>query len=260
MLSLLACGLSTNIYTLIAFRTVGGLSWAGCGPAGFAIMAEGVAASKRGIVGTWQMMTGTFGGSIGTVAGGLVITLMGWRYCFLLVSAPVAIVWLLSFCVLPKDKDMSREELLIKLWKFDKLGTLTFIVCSGAALLVINRGNDLGWDSPVVLGSGAVALITLPIVIMVERRAEQPILPFSLLWADPIAMKCCVLTAGTWCSFNGTYLVLPIFLQMGQGWTPGEAGAVLFCRPLGGFVVSNLIRCYMCVITAWPCSDTAGKI
>ena len=26
------------------------MSWAGCGPAGFAIMAEGLTASKRGIV------------------------------------------------------------------------------------------------------------------------------------------------------------------------------------------------------------------
>jgi hypothetical protein len=32
---------------------------------------------------------------------------------------------------------------------------------------------------------------------------------------------------------------------MAQGWTPGEAGAVLFCRPLGGFFVSTLISRYM---------------
>ena len=270
MLSLPACGLAPNIGILIAARTIGGMSWAGCGPAGFAIMAEGLTASKRGIVSTYQMMTGTLGGSIGSVTGGMVITFFGWRYCFLLAMAPVTLVWLLSFCVLPADKSMTSSELKAKLRRFDVAGTILFVVCSGAALMVINRGNDLGWTSTVVVGFGITALVTLPFLIFVERRAQQPILPFKLLWADSIAIRCIVLQSGTWTSFNGkrpwhcwrlgcilprvpaisllragTYLILPIFLQMARGWTPSQAGAVLFCRPLGGFFVSVAISRYM---------------
>ena len=82
VLSLPASGFAPDLYLLIASRTVGGLSWAGCGPAGFAIMAQGLSASNRGIVSTWQMMTGTLGGSIGQVTcprGGLRAIKKPWR-------------------------------------------------------------------------------------------------------------------------------------------------------------------------------------
>ena len=66
MLSLPACGFAPDIYTLLVARTVGGMSWAGCGPAGFAIMVEGIEASRRGIISAWQQTCGMTGGSVGS--------------------------------------------------------------------------------------------------------------------------------------------------------------------------------------------------
>ena len=40
MLMMPFCGFATSVYGLIIARTIGGTSWAGCGPAGFAIMAQ----------------------------------------------------------------------------------------------------------------------------------------------------------------------------------------------------------------------------
>ena len=39
----------------------------------------------------------------------------------------------------------------------------------------------------------------------------------------------------------GSYNILPIFMQMARGWSPFDAGLVLFCRPLGGFLISMII-------------------
>jgi hypothetical protein len=36
--------------------------------------------------------------------------------------------------------------------------------------------------------------------------------------------------------------VLPIFLQMARGFSTMEAGLILFCRPLGGFLASVRAR------------------
>jgi hypothetical protein len=41
------------------------------------------------------------------------------------------------------------------------------------------------------------------------------------------------------------FLVLPIFLQMARGLTPAEAGLILFCRPVGGALVSAGVSRYM---------------
>ena len=180
------CGFAPNVGVLIAARAFGGMTWAGCGPAGFAIMAEGLEPAKRGIVAAWQTMSGTFGGSMGTVAGGFVIAFMGWRYVFLFAMFPMAVVWLLSFCMLPEDHQVkTRGDLVAKLKSFDKLGTLLFINFSGCFLMGLNRGNDLGWQSATVLGFFAAALVTLPLLVFVERRALEPILPFSLILFGP---------------------------------------------------------------------------
>ena len=167
-------------------------------------MVDGIEASRRGIIAAWQQTCGMTGGSVGTASGGLLITFMGWRSVFYLAMGPVTLLWLLSFCVLPEDKAMSRAELSNKLQSFDKMGTLLFVVFSGAALLVLNRGNDLGWDSDFVLTCAAIAAVSLPLLVLVERAAEHPILPFSLILADPIATKCLILGAGTWTSYQGS--------------------------------------------------------
>ena len=241
------CGFAPNIWVLIAARAFGGMTWAGGGPAGFAIMAEGLEPAKRGIVSAWQTMSGTFGGSMGTVAGGFVIAVMGWRWVFLFAMGPMAAMWLLSLCVLPEDHQVkTRGDLKAKVKAFDKAGTLLFIAFSGCFLMGLNRGNDLGWDSNVVVGFFIAALALLPVLIAVERRAPEPILPFSLIFADSTAMKCLLLGAGSQTTHTGSYNILPIFMQLAQGWSPYEAGLVLFCRPLGGFlcslVISRLMR------------------
>ena len=88
-LSLPACAFAPSIGLLLAARTFGGMSWAGCGPAGFAIMAQGLPAAKRGIVSAWQQSLGMFGGSIGTATGGVLIAVMGWRFVFLIATGPL---------------------------------------------------------------------------------------------------------------------------------------------------------------------------
>ena len=119
MAALPVCALAPSIYVLILARTIGGLSWAGCGPAGFAIMAQGLMASRRGIISAWQQTTGMFGGSIGTALGGIMISVMGWRAVFFATMIPITTIWLLNFLILPQDPPMSKEELNNKISSFD---------------------------------------------------------------------------------------------------------------------------------------------
>ena len=113
--------------------------------------------------------------------GGLLITFMGWRSVFYLAMGPVTLIWLLSFCILPPDGEMSRAELRRRLRTFDTMGTILFVIFSGSALLVLNRGNDMGWDSTLVLASGAIAVVTLPLLIITERRATGALYRHTLL-------------------------------------------------------------------------------
>jgi len=55
--------------------------------------------------------------------------------------------------------------------------------------MAVNRGNDLGWSSPLVLGFGAATLVCLPILLLVERRAVAPVLPIKYIH-DGIIVRC----------------------------------------------------------------------
>ena len=46
-------------------------------------------------------------------------------------------------------------------------------LATGALLLLLNRGNTLGWASPLVLGLAAAAALLVPALAVVERRAPR---------------------------------------------------------------------------------------
>ena len=99
------CWLAPSFEVLVVGRVVGGLSWAATSPAGFGIMSRGLPPKQRGRIVAYQSATGSLGGSIGYVLGGLVVSNFGWRYLF---SAPLpvlAAVWCASLFVLPADED-----------------------------------------------------------------------------------------------------------------------------------------------------------
>jgi MFS family permease len=77
VLSFLLCANATSIGMLVAARTLGGLSWAGTGPSGFAIMADKMPADKRGLVSAWQSSSSALGGSV------------SWHFTFRVDAVPV---------------------------------------------------------------------------------------------------------------------------------------------------------------------------
>lgn len=111
---------------------------------------------------------------IGSVAGlilGGVLTELSWRLVFL-INVPIGLVvgvgalWALA--------ESQGERLSLDV-PGAVLGTL------GCTLLVlaVNEGPQ-GWVRPIVVGSFIVGTLALIAFVVVERRARNPILPFTL--------------------------------------------------------------------------------
>jgi hypothetical protein len=86
-----------------------------------------------------------------------------------------------------------------------------------------NAGNDLGWLSTTVLALIGFSLLLLPLLICVERRAANPILPISLL-LDKVKFSALGAMTFTGMAYQGNFMVLPIFLQEARHLSPGEVG------------------------------------
>ncbi len=93
------------------------------------------------------------GGGICSFAGGLIATTLGWRYIFVF-----SIVFTLLSMLLIKDVPESKAK-QSNSSKFDFSGFVIFILVMVALNVVITRGADFGWTSPISLTLMAVTVI-----------------------------------------------------------------------------------------------------
>jgi MFS transporter, DHA2 family, multidrug resistance protein len=93
------------------------------------------------------------GGGICSFAGGLIATYLGWRWIFIF-----SIIFTLISMFLIKEIPESKAE-QSKSSKFDFLGLVIFILVMVALNVVITRGGDFGWTSPISLTLIAVTVI-----------------------------------------------------------------------------------------------------
>ena len=167
-------------------------------------------------VGLWTAFT-----SVATIAGppvgGALVEWVSWRWIFL-INLPLA-----GLAVIAAQLGRGEEERAqLRTGRLDLpgavlaalgLGTLTYGLVEGA-----DRGFGEVWWAFVV---GAVALLAF---VVVERRTEQPMLPFELFRRRNFAAAN-LETFLVYGSLYGVFVYLTIYIQS-LGFTPFEAGLI----------------------------------
>jgi EmrB/QacA subfamily drug resistance transporter len=174
-LASLACALATNDSALIAARAVQGLGAATMLPAALSIVmnmfAEGAERNKA--LGIWGGL-GAGGATVGLIAGGFLTRYAGWQYIFYL-NVPIGAAALaLAPRIVPDSRLVTTHR------RFDALGAIAGT--AGLVLLVdgISQAPQYGWGASrtvAVLGAAAALLAAF---LVIESRAESPLLPLSI--------------------------------------------------------------------------------
>jgi predicted MFS family arabinose efflux permease len=112
----------------------------------------------------------------------------------------------------------------------------------GIVLGLVEAGGD-GWASPITLGAFAVGFALLTAFVVIETRAEEPILPLRLL-ANRTRMTANVARGLVYAGMYGTFFFLGLFLQDVEGYSPLRAGVSFLPIPLSVFVSSQLVSKY----------------
>jgi EmrB/QacA subfamily drug resistance transporter len=172
----LASGLAQNAATMIAARAAEGLGAAFVVPMTLAMLASifppGPARNRAFAV--WGGVSAV-AGTLGLVAGGLLVSGVGWRWIFF-VNIPVgAFVIAAALRYLPEDRATHRRR------RFDAVGAVT--VTGGASLLayaVVQTGSH-AWGAGRTIGLLAGAAALLGYFLLHERfLAGEPLMPLSL--------------------------------------------------------------------------------
>ncbi|APA99326.1 putative MFS-type transporter EfpA [Nocardia seriolae] len=199
-LTSLLCGLAWGPVSLVAGRALQGMAAAVAAPTSMALVATtytpGRARSHAFAI--YAALSG-IGSVAGLIAGG-VLTQMSWRLVFL-INVPIGLLVTLGALVCLRESGGERGRL-------DIAGAV--LATTGVTLLVlaVNEGPG-GWVRPVVIVPGAVAVLLLSGFVMVERRAENPLVPFAL-FGNPsrVAALLAIVLAG------GVIMCLAVFISL----------------------------------------------
>ena len=107
----------------------------------------------------------------GPTLGGLILETSGWRTLMWFSSIICIIFLLLCFFTLPKQNFVRKP-----LKNFDLVGAFFVIIFFSLLLCVPSFGQNFGWVSTPFLLVLTLALITLVVLVVAEKRAENPIL------------------------------------------------------------------------------------
>lgn len=226
VLGSLLCGLSWDIWSLVAFRVVQGLGASMMFAIGPAIVSDAFKPAERGKALGLMGTVVAAGSSTGPVAGGLLLQHFGWESIFY-VNVPIGLIaiWR-ALAVLPSSPRTGPQT-------FDIPGAALFFTGVTSLLIGVDLGTDehYGWSSGTVIGLIIAGIALLATFIWWETRTRKPMLKLSLFRIRPLSSA--LGSAGLGFLANGANIfVLPFFLQLLLGFSPQDAGLILLAGPL----------------------------
>mmetsp|Transcript_145798 Transcript_145798/g.353985 ORF Transcript_145798/g.353985 Transcript_145798/m.353985 type:complete len:656 (-) Transcript_145798:331-2298(-) len=238
---------SPSLFALLFARALTGFAGNGIMNPSLPLMCKGLSKDRRGTVQSYMSSVDALGSSTGVLFGGMLIDRLSWRTIFLVPAPFLTLMWLCSWLVVKpaprKDINMppkSSEQRSCPLLTFDWPGTLIFALMSFCLLFAINRGNDEGWGSPLVLGLFASAALLAPLLACAELCTKNPILPIWLFFT-PARMLLTLTSAVTWSCYGSCFLLVPVYMQDALGMRAGKIGNLLTVRPIAGSLLAALM-------------------
>ena len=125
----------------------------------------------------------------GPTLGGLIISAYGWRAMLWVCVAICAVTFIV--CVLTAGKQDSQRR---PLKNFDGIGAVLVLIFFSLMLCIPSFGQNFGWGSPAFLSVLSAAIVALIALMLVERRAVQPILPGSFMARRAFVLSVLALT------------------------------------------------------------------
>ena len=171
-ISSVLCAVAWDEATMVIARLSQGVGSAIASPTGLALVATTFPKGPARNFATAVFAAMTAVGSVmGLVVGGA-LTEVSWRLAFL-VNVPIGLVMI--YLARTALRETNRERM-----KLDATGAMLATLACTAAVFAFSMGPEKGWISVTTVGSGVVAFAAALAFIVVERTAENPVVPFEL--------------------------------------------------------------------------------
>lgn len=226
--SSILCGLSASVRWLIAFRVLQGVMASMMMAVAYALVAVVFPPSERGkALGVYTLGIAA-GLTIGPILGGLVTSILGWRYVFI-INIPVgASSVIMALKSIPEVRGGSG--------KLDIYGAIAISTFLLSLLLFLSRIQISGF-SPASIGLLALSSASLALLIYLEFRVPQPLLSPELFRNKTFSFA----NLSAMLNYISQYIIFfltPFYLQRILHLSSSDAGAVMTAFPLAFLLLS----------------------
>ena len=228
--------LATSFPMLVLWRGVQGLGGGGLMILSQAIIADVVSAKERGKF--MGPMGAVFGVSsvLGPVLGGWFTESLSWRLAFWLVVPLGVATFVVAWFALRLPSHASNRRM-------DVAGTVLMVLATTGLVLATSweswsgeRGYD--WTDPRLAGLVVLTLLTAVAFVLVERRAQEPLLPLHL-FKNPTFRIATVVGVVIGAGMFAALSFLPTFLQMATE-TSITASGLLMLPMMAGVMLTSI--------------------
>ncbi|HEX5960803.1 MAG TPA: DHA2 family efflux MFS transporter permease subunit [Rhodanobacteraceae bacterium] len=226
----LACGIAQSLPQLVAARVLQGIGGALLMPIGRYVLVRAFGPKDFVAAMSTAGIPGLLGPVVGPLLGGVLSQYASWRLIFL-VNVPVGVIGLwLNRTHMPDFRGERKP--------FDWIGFALFALASGMLLTAAEAGGDGNYRN-----AGVAALVGLACGFAYwryGRRVRHPVADLTLLKVRSFTIA----VGGGMCMRLGTAglsFILMLFLQVGCGWTPTEAGLIIVPQAVAMVLMKLLI-------------------
>lgn len=224
LLASVGCGLSQEMWQLVAFRALQGFGAGAMQPIVLTLVGDLYTLEERAKVQGFVGAIWGFAGLVGPLVGGFIVKWLSWHWIFLL-NVPFG---LLSMALVSLFLHESIEK------KNHALDTTGAALLAGGilALLAGSSGNVGAWPL-------ALAVVLLAAFVWVEGRAKEPILPIDLFRDRTIGLSS-LAGALVGAAMMATVTYVPLFVQAILGGSATDAGRAITPMVLGWPIASTV--------------------
>lgn len=171
----IAIGFGKTFIEVAVFRGLQGMGAAMTVPSAIGIISSYFVGPDRTRALSIYGASGAVGFCSGLIFGGFLSSSLGWKYIFRLVVIVTALLGIIGWLVLPKDRLEGQARA-----KLDYAGAA--MSTAGLILLsfVLSSGGVYGWGKPFIIALLIVSCALLVIFTLLEKHVKNPIMPLSL--------------------------------------------------------------------------------
>lgn len=237
-LASLLCALSLAFPMLLAARVLQGVCGASMIPLSQTLLTTIYPPHQRGMaLGIWAMTT-VIAPIAGPLSGGWLTENISWEWIFL-VNLPVGLLVGTSVAVLLSGRD--RIQPGKRSQRIDWIGLALLIVGIGSLQILLDKGNELDWfNSSFIVALGVLAILGMATFIVWELAEAAPLVDLSLFAQRNFLVGSACLLLGS-IAFFGVVVVVPLWLQVFQGYTAFWAGKTVAFGGVLAFFLGPII-------------------